>query len=178
MSAARATSDRYAQDTAALGMVIFMASWAMLFASLFFAYGIIRLRTPAWPPPDLPRIPLGIPSLATLALAASSVLLERGRRGVRTRTSLTGAWLGGALFLALACIVWRVLWQGGLRPDTGTYASVFYGLTVFHALHVAVGLAGVAWTAIRRSAALRLWTMYWHMVGAIWGVTFLLVYVI
>ena len=49
--------------TAYLGMVIFLGSWAMMFGSLFFAYGMVRARSDAWPPPDLPELPLGLPGL-------------------------------------------------------------------------------------------------------------------
>ncbi len=170
------TADTSAEKTAVLGMVIFIASWAMLFAGLFFAYGAIRVRALAWPPADLPQLPLLLPSLATAALALSSWLLERARR---TGNGVPWAALAGALFLGLQVVVWRDLHAAGLRPDTGTYASVFFGLTVFHGLHVAVGLVALGWLALRRtSLSLRIWTLYWHMVGVIWGVMFFLLYLI
>jgi heme/copper-type cytochrome/quinol oxidase subunit 3 len=58
---------------------------------------------------------------------------------------------------------------------------VFFGLTTFHALHVLVGLGALLWIAARRRAralSLRLWALYWHMVGALWAVMFLTVYVL
>lgn len=179
------------ERTALLGMTLFIASWAMLFAGLFFAYGAIRLRTPAWPPFDLPRIPLGIPTIATLFLLGSSGLLELTLTRIRRQApglmwpAIAGAALCAAAFLGLQFQVWRDLYLQGLRPSTGTYASVFYGLTVFHALHVAVGICALTYlalaTAFSREArsyylSLRLWTIYWHMVGIIWGVMFILVY--
>src|SRR5688572_24420642 len=106
-----------------MGMAIFVASWAMLFAALFFAYGLSRIRAPSWPPADLPPLPLALPALATLALAASSADLQRAR--VRTGAVL------GVIFLILQVVVWRQMVLGGLRPQTGTYASFFFTLTVF-----------------------------------------------
>ncbi len=143
----------YQERTAVLGITIFVASWTMLFAALFFAYGLVRLRTPDWPPTDLPRIPLLLPAFATLALGLSSAMLERASRRFRMgRTAgekgILLALLLGAVFLGLQILVWRDLWLGGLRPSSGTYASVFFGLTVFHALHVVVGLGALAWLAI------------------------------
>lgn len=168
----------FQERTALLGMIIFIASWAMLFAGLFFAYGVIRLRTPAWPPSDLPQVPLLLPAVATVLLALSSAALERARRGPGARPVALAALLG-LVFLGLQIVVWRDLWLGGLRPQSGTYASAFYGLTVFHALHVAVGLLALGWLLVRRTAtAVRLWTLYWHMVGVIWGVMFVLVYLL
>jgi heme/copper-type cytochrome/quinol oxidase subunit 3 len=43
-----------------------------------------------------------------------------------------------------------------------------------------VGLGAFAWLAVRRTARampLRLWALYWHMVGVIWAVMFVTVYV-
>jgi heme/copper-type cytochrome/quinol oxidase subunit 3 len=178
--------------TAFLGMVLFLGSWAMLFASLFFAYGVVRANAHAWPPADLPRLPLGLPGFATLVLAGSSFLYENAQarlRGGRSGVSaaIAGAIFLGAVFLGAQSVVWRELWAAGLRPDTGTYASVFFGFTVFHALHVLVGLGALAWLAFRGargtySAAhhlpVRLWGLYWHMVGIIWGLMFVTVYVV
>ena len=61
------------ETTAYLGMVVFLGSWAMMFAALFFAYGFVRSRSAAWPPPDVPELPWGAPAINTLVLAGSSV---------------------------------------------------------------------------------------------------------
>jgi heme/copper-type cytochrome/quinol oxidase subunit 3 len=185
-SATASPAARHRERTALLGMTLFIASWAMLFAALFFAYGLSRVRSLAWPPADLPRLPLGLPALATVALALSSACLQRAQAAARrgaglVRPGILASALLGAGFLALQLVVWRALWAAGLRPETGTYASVFYGLTVFHALHVAVGLCALAVLAApgaRAATALRLWTIYWHTVGVLWGLMFLLVYVV
>jgi heme/copper-type cytochrome/quinol oxidase subunit 3 len=162
---------RHQERTALMGMAIFVASWAMLFAALFFAYALSRLRAIVWPPGDLPRLPLLLPGLASLALAASSAALH-----VR-RVALAAAL--GAGFLVVQTIVWRQMLLAGLRPQAGAYASYFFALTVFHALHVLVGLVALGWLVLRpRALPLRLWTIYWHMVGVIWTVMFLLVYVL
>lgn len=178
--------------TAFLGMVIFMASWAMLFAGLFFAYGVVRSGAHPWPPTDMPDLPLGLPATATLALALSSY----GLHGALARARATGEGVArlvgaaaalGAIFLFLQARVWGSLWHLGLTPDAGPYASVFYGLTVFHALHVALGVLALGWLTVRAARRrytplahipLRLWTLYWHMVGVVWGLMYLLVYVL
>jgi heme/copper-type cytochrome/quinol oxidase subunit 3 len=172
---------RHRETTAVLGMSVFVASWAMLFAALFFAYGVTRARALAWPPADLPRLPLALPALATVAIAAASAALSRAQRR-RGEASVVGPLLlaatGGTVFLAIQLLVWRALWTAGLRPETGTYASVFYGLTTFHALHVLVGLIGLGSLLLwpRRPIALRLWTIYFHMVGLLWLLLFVGVY--
>lgn len=181
------------QATAWLGMVVFLGSWAMMFAGLFFSYGLVRLRSPAWPPPDQPSLPLLLPgvNVAVVLLSGGALVLAlrwlRGERARPAAAALAAATLLGAAFLALQSAVWIALWDAGLRPDGGPYPSVFYALTVFHALHVAVGLAALAWLSVRALAgglrprhrqALRLWALYWHFVGAVWVAMYFAVYVL
>src|SRR6516162_7495064 len=75
------------ETTAYLGMIVFLGSWAMMFAALFFAYGFVRTRSTAWPPPDLPELPWGLPSINTLLLGASSVAIQYGLRSIRSGSS-------------------------------------------------------------------------------------------
>jgi cytochrome c oxidase subunit 3 len=175
--------------TARVGMVVFLGSWLMLFAGLLFTYGLVRSRAPVWPPLDQPRLPLLLPGINTLAIAASSAALVAAQRALRAgRQRSSGARLAlaallGTLFLALQLVVWVALWRAGLLPSGGPYPSVFYGLTVLHALHVAVGLVALGLLAARalagraRRLAVDLWSMYWHAVGAVWVVLFASVYV-
>src|SRR5258708_31475751 len=179
--------------TAYLGMVVFLASWAMMFGSLFFAYGMVRSRALVWPPPDLPQLPLVVPAINTAILAASSAVLHLSLGAVRAgKSSLLGPGLGvtaalGSGFLALQLMTWRRLFEEGLTPQDGPYPSVFYALTCFHALHVLVGIGALAWLcrsafAGKYSAArflpVRLWAMYWHFVGVVWGAMYVAVYLV
>lgn len=178
---------------AVLGMTIFIASWAMLFAALFFAYGLLRIRSTTWPPASLPAIPWGLPAIATLALTLSSVGLEAALRRLRAGATtaiaprIGAATVLGLVFLGLQILLWNQLWHSGLRPDSGPYGSVFFGLTVFHAVHVAVGLVALAYLTIAsargaysatQNVPVRLWTLYWHMVGVIWLVMYLLLVIL
>src|SRR4051794_3907060 len=95
--------------TSSLGMIIFLASWAMMFCALFFAYAFMRARQPVWPPPDTPPLPIALPALNTVVLLASSYTFTRGlaQLGRGNRTALT-RWVAltlvlGAAFLGLQC---------------------------------------------------------------------------
>src|SRR5258707_1077465 len=81
-----------AEWTAYLGMVIFLASWAMMFGSLFFAYGMVRARSVAWPPPDLPEMPVGVGAVNTVVLAMSSTILQLTVRNLRLARLRFVAW--------------------------------------------------------------------------------------
>src|SRR5438067_7821759 len=71
--------------TASIGMIVFLASWAMMFAALFFAYAFVRSRfaSQGWPPPGLPRLPVAMPGLNTVVLLASSAALQYSVFAVR-----------------------------------------------------------------------------------------------
>ncbi len=186
-------SERMRQDvTSWIGMVVFLAAWAMTFAALFFVYGAMRVRSPMWPPSGIAMLPLGLPGLNTLVVLLSSAVLHRAVVRVREgRPIRLPAWVGatmglGLLFLALQIVVWRSMAEQGLLPQTGGYGAVFWTLTLFHALHVVAGLGVLAWVlgqALRgevttaKHAALRHAAMFWHFVGTIWVLLFVLVYV-
>lgn len=184
-----AAPDGRAERTALLGMTLFLGSWAMLFAALFFGYAMVRLRAPQWPPTDLPHLPWRTPLLATAALMGSGLLVRRARAPGRSTKGMGGALVaaavGGATFLVAQAWVWRGVYGRGLKPESGAYGAVFYAFTGFHALHVVVGIA--AWIALGGRAllvaqparlGLRLWGLYWDLVAVVWLIMFLTVYVL
>ena len=176
------------EATSLVGMVVFLGSWAMMFATLFFAYGYVRARALEWPPDDLPRLPLFLPGVNTAVIFFSSLAMQYGltsvRRGqiARLFPSVMLAVALGSLFLVLQTVLWLGLYQDGLRPSSGgNYGAVFYGFTWFHAIHALVGLAGLGSIARRalqgafgpaKFLPVRLWTLYWHFVGIIWALMF------
>jgi cytochrome c oxidase subunit III len=103
------------------------------------------------------------------------------------RPAPRGAPGGGTLFLVLQLAVWVPLWRSGFRIDSGLYGSIFYALTVFHALHVLAGLVallvlvpGARKGRFRsgRQSAVRLSAMFWHFVDGVWVVMFVAVYLL
>ncbi len=178
--------------TSFVGMAMALGSWSMLFASLFFSYAVLRLRAETWPPLGVAPLPKLLPFLNTLVLLASSAVLALGtRRGARPGAlvpALRRTLALGALFLALQLAVWVPLWRAGFRMDnTGAYGSLFYGLTVFHALHVLAGLAALLalvpgaargrWASGAQSRV-RLTAMFWHFVDAVWVLMFVTIYLL
>ena len=181
------------ERTSQLGMIVFLASWAMMFSGIFFAYGMVRLRAPAWPPAGVPPFPLLLPAVNTAILLASSLTLHRGL--TRVLAGKAGAlrwWLLatlalGLVFLALQGLVFWTMWQRGLRLAGGIEGAVIYGLSVFHGLHLLAGLGVVGWLltgalrnaySVKRHGAVRLAAMFWHFVDGIWVVMFVTVYVL
>ena len=153
---------------ASVGMAIFLGATAMLFASLMLAYAILRAQAPAWPPAGAAPLPRGVVVLLganTLVLAAASVALRR-RPGVALAL--------GAGFAALQVVAWRAAASGGVGPASSTYGSVFFALSILHAVHVGGGIAALA-AVIARGGRPRLVTAYWDFLLVVWVIVYLAV---
>lgn len=179
--------------TSALGMIIFLASWAMMFSALFFAYAFVRAREPMWPPAGVPVLPIALPALNTAILIASSFTFSRGLAEVkRGRKKALSGWVVatfvlGAVFLAIQLEVFRSVGEAGLHVSSGMYGSVFYALTTFHALHVVAGLLLLVWVFVQsvrgkysehNNVNVRLCAMFWHFVDVVWLLMFVSIYLL
>lgn len=156
---------RRAGQTSFIGMAVFLGGWTMMFAALLFVWADVRLAAGAWPPDGEPRAPLLYPAIATLLMGASSWTLARGRRAATLML--------GTAFVAVQLVGWAALWRSGVTPSSGRYGSIVYAFCAFHALHVLVGLGGLALAR----ATLRNWRLFWHFVGAVWLVLFVVLFV-
>ena len=185
--------DAEKRKTSYLGMLIFVASWTMMFGVMFFVYGALRISADTWPPLGLPLLPLALPTINTVVLLLSSGTMELGLRDIRHgRATRLAPWLLatallGALFCAIQWIIGADLFEQGLTFDRGAYAAAFYGFAIIHVAHVLVGLLALAYLAVRafmgayttpRHMTVRLWAIYWHFVGVIWVAIYLLIIVL
>ena len=175
-----------------VGMILALVSFSMMFLGLFYAYGLLRIRAVAWPPPGVPEAPIVLPTIITALMLCSSALLEASRKKLAQDDVVAFQRLAmvaitfGFLFLGLQASVWVELWDAGLTLAIGPYASIFYFLTTFHALHVLAGLGILAWMYVAapraahpelRASRAHLSSMFWHFVGVVWLIIFSLVYV-
>ena len=170
-----------------LGMRIFLAALGMLFAASIVGYLFVRLRSQAWPPPGMPRLPHGL-WLATAVIVACSGTVAQARRAIRRgETTRATRWLQatlalGAVFLVVQAVNWWGLVTARMTATTkNLYAFTFYMLTGLHAAHV---LGGMALLFVVESRARRgrygsghhdgitYAAMYWHFLDAVWLVLF------
>lgn len=178
-------------SNARIAIVMVLVAETMFFAGLIGAYLVFRFGSVVWPPPNLPRLPLGVTWANTVVLAASGLVMLSALRAVQAgaqkrlqnRSLLT--LLLGLLFVTVQGSEWVRLIQHGLTLETGTYGATFYTLIGAHALHVwaAVLWLGVIWVGARRErftadqhTAVELCTVYWCFVCVLWFVLFALVY--
>jgi cytochrome c oxidase subunit III len=174
-----------------IGMLVSLASIAMLFTSLSSAY-IVRSGTiNDWIPIAVPRVMFGSTALILLA----SVSIEIARRKLKqdlhasyTRyLSLTV--LLGLGFLVSQLIAWRQLSHQGIYISTHPHSSFFYLLTGTHGVHVIGGLLLLSFLWLRsrsysaepaviarRQGMADAVSIYWHFMFALWIYLFLLLF--
>ena len=171
-----------------IGMLVSLASIAMLFTSLSSAY-IVRSGTMNdWFQIPVPRVLYGSTALILLA----SVSIEIARRKLKNNSAasysryLSLTVLLGLGFLASQLFAWRQLAKQGIYISSHPHSSFFYLLTGAHAVHVAGGLLGLGflWLRSRRQAVdparrqgmADAVSIYWHFMFALWIYLFLLLF--
>lgn len=167
-----------------------MMAVGMTFAGLVGAYLMISTnRDVEWKPFDLPfQI-----WISTAIILASSVTYSLAKRGVDQGSFLDARkWLVvttvlGALFISSQLVLWLELVNRGYYLSGNPYGGFFYILTAAHAVHVAGGVVALgsivlnSWYPARNDAELtrrrqlaRSVGWYWHFMGALWVVLFLM----
>jgi cytochrome c oxidase subunit 3 len=179
MSTAEIAADERAvrgTSSPVLGMVLFVASEAMFFAAFFAIYAMSYSSRPSWPPKGITVPELGLSSVMTGLIVASSLFIQLGvraiRKGERRRLTL---WVAstlvlGTMFVALTLVGYSQLDFG---IHAGIYASLFYIMTGVALAHVAGGVVFLGLVLVR-SATGRLTmvrhepaeaaAIYWHFV--------------
>jgi len=167
----------------AVGVAIWLASEVMFFGGLFAAYFTVKAANDEWPPAG---VDLNTPraGLFTLVLVASSFTLHRAERAshaeARNWTLLTLAL--GIVFLGNQALEWST---NDFSVSTDAFGTLYYALTGFHGLHVAIGLVLLAVLGLRpegvtgsvpglRAAT----TWYWHFVDVVWVLLFSTIFLI
>jgi cytochrome c oxidase subunit 3 len=173
-----------------LGMVVFVASEAMFFATFFGAYFTIYSVNPVWPPAGFPRLRPELATVLTVLLASSSVTLQIGVRAIRRdRTRAMLVWLGltillGAGFLGLQLYDYSLL---GFGVRDGIFGSLFYVMTGLHMAHVFGGVVFLALVLVQglggqlthaHHDSMEAGSIYWHFVDVVWICLFTTFYVV
>jgi cytochrome c oxidase subunit III len=177
------------------GLLLFIASEAILFAALFANYFYNRAYSQGWPPAGdaherVPAVPLAL--ILTVVLLTSGLTCHNAVSAIR-RGSQVGmlGWLSatialGVLFLAGQGYEYASLFQEGLTPTSGLYGTTFFALTGMHGAHVIAGVLLLTAMYIRGLAGhfsprhhfgLEGATLYWHFVDIVWVALYLAVYI-
>lgn len=162
----------------------------MTFGGLIGAYVVIATNNVAeWQPFNLP-VPVFI---STVLIIVSSFVYDLGKRAInrndekRTRQFLIATTALGAAFISSQILAWLALVNKGLYMHGNPYAGFFYILTGIHAVHVLGGIVALGAILLRswnyteygpeleyRRNLARSVGWYWHFMGILWLVLFLL----
>ncbi len=132
---------KQALENKRLGVLLFQISWIMAFVALIVVNWQLRFQYESWPPPGVAQMGLLLPSLATVALLASTFVMRAALRRVQADDTpgFMRWWLValamGVFFVGIMVAEWiRV------PGDGTTYRTVFRMMTAFHTVHaVAIG---------------------------------------
>ena len=132
-------------------------------------------------------------AINTVVLITSSYFVVRAVAAIREGLSRQCAnWLGaaialGGVFLVIKVFEFHAKFSAGISLSTNTFYMFYLSLTIFHFMHVILGmviLAAVMLKARRggytaeQHTGVETGASYWHMVDLLWIILFPLVYVI
>lgn len=176
-----------------------LAIWFIIFAELltfgifFLSYGFTRAHNVALFDASQQLLDRRTGAINTVLLITSSYFVVRAVASVKADDSRAAArWLFAAMGLGAGFILLKLNefahgYAAGITLSTNTFYMFYLSLTVFHFLHVVVGMlvlgiiAQKAWTGGYSAAehtGVETGATYWHMVDMVWIVLFPLVYVI
>jgi cytochrome c oxidase subunit III len=188
-----ATSQQHEEhhpDLRVWGLLTFLFSESLMFGGFFATYLFFRGTTQVWPPEGT-EVELYLPTINTIILLASSLVIHFGDVAIK-RNNVWGMRIAylitaimGAVFLVGQVYEYMNL---GYGLTTNVFSNCFYIMTGFHGLHVFVGLLlilGVVWRSRRpghysatKHTGIEMAEIYWHFVDIIWIVLFTLVYIL
>lgn len=178
-------------DAQLLGMLLFIVSEAMLFGAFFTAYFFVRVvgDTVPWPP-DPFEFPKAVAGMNTVILIVSSGTIHYALTSVKNgnRRGLQ-AGLVATLLLGTTFLITQIneYVKAGFSIHDGAFASVFYGLTGLHGLHVFVGLTLLTIMAVRAfrghfspesHMGVECAGIYWHFVDVMWIIVYTTLYLL
>ncbi len=180
------------------GMIIFLASEAMLFAGLIGAYIVLRWMAPEWPmegkysymfhwPMSLINVLMLVNTAiligSSFAFHFAEVAIKSGRNPAKW---LLLTIVMGTIFLCGQAYEWYYLIvDKGVVFQDGVYGATFFALTGFHGAHVIIGVLLLIWTLFgvlggKFTKDKHLFFdnagLYWHFVDIVWVGLFALLY--
>jgi cytochrome c oxidase subunit 3 len=175
---------------AQLAVLVGLVSLTFFFGALIVAFGLGVEQQKTWQRFTFPSLLW----LGTMLLLLSSWTLEAGRRSLRHalvtmyRGRLAATIALALMFLCIQTVSAADLLRQGVASSGNPHGSAFYAFMSIHGAHL---LGGICWLLVLRSRSKRLFTgtetdlrthrravgaaaIYWHFMGALWLVLFLL----
>ncbi len=175
----------------AIWFFIFME--LLVFAIAFISYSVMRVKNLEMFNQYQLTLNTELGAINTILLITSSYFVIRAIHAIKLddRQScvkwLYAALVGGAGFLILKSFEYYDKFSHGIDLSTNTFYFFYLSLTMFHFLHVILGMIILLFIAIKTQRGgysakdhigIESGASYWHMVDLVWIVLFPLVYII
>jgi cytochrome c oxidase subunit III len=193
------------QESATLGMWIFLVTEIMFFGGLFMAYLLYRVWYPAaWAEGSL-ELDVRLGGLNTAVLIGSSLTMALAVRAAQTGfPRATVNWLLATIGLGTVFLVVKAfeyahkfethhvpgpnfVFEGPHAKQVEIFLSLYFAMTGLHALHMIIGvglMSVITWMAYKRRfspdwyAPVEMSGLYWHFVDIVWIFLFPLLYLV
>jgi cytochrome c oxidase subunit III len=198
-------------DTSKIGMWLFLATEVLLFGGLFVGFGMMQARFPEQFKEAHEHLQRPLGALNTVVLLFSSWTMVMGVLSARTNQRkklviyLMLTIFCACIFLGVKYFEYSHKFEEGLLPGHfythhgdripvkdgangyATFFSFYFMMTGLHGIHIVVGIALLAWIAVRGNRGefnssyytpVDLVGLYWHLVDLIWIYLFPLYYLI
>jgi cytochrome c oxidase subunit 3 len=193
------------QETATLGMWLFLVTEIMFFGGLFLAYLLYRVWYPeAWAEGST-ELDIVLGGLNTVVLIGSSLTMALAVRSAQVGAPRpTVRWLLMTMALGTVFLVVKgfeyahkfhehhvpgpdFTFEGPHARQVEIFLSLYFAMTGLHALHMVIGLgllSVIAWMAYRRRftpewySPVEMSGLYWHFVDIVWIFLFPLLYLV
>ena len=175
-----------------LGFWIYLMSDALIFATLFATFGVLRQNYAGGPAPkdifDLSLVALNTAFLLISSITFGFSMLAMDQKKVRaTQAWLVVTALFGASFVAIELYEFGHLIAEGATPQRSAFLSAFFTLVGTHGLHVTFGLVWITVMLVQvgqrgltgeNQRRLMCLSLFWHFLDVIWIGVFTFVYLL
>ncbi|MDO7840749.1 cytochrome o ubiquinol oxidase subunit III [Sphingomonas immobilis] len=181
-----------ADGATALGFWIYLMSDALIFATLFAAYGVLGTSYAGGPAPrqifELPLVALNTTFLLLSSITFGMAAIDSHAGKVRsTQVWLVITALFGIAFVGVELHEFAGLIAEGATPQRSAFLSAFFTLVGTHGLHVSFGLVWIAVMLVQigqrglipaNKRRLMCLGMFWHLLDVVWIGVFTFVYLL
>jgi len=166
-------------------MWVLILTEVVTFGLLFMTFAVAGAVQPAVFAAGRAQLDPMLGGVNTLVLITSGWLaalaVENRVAGCRkaARLLLAGAAALGCVFIFVKIAEYAAKAEAGIGLETDTFFTLYYLLTGFHLLHVALGVIIIAAVALYDSLEnVKTGTSFWHTVDLLWVVMYPLVYLV
>lgn len=177
-----------------LALWIFIFMELLVFGVAFIGYAVVRVQNEEMFNQFQLTLNTELGAANTIILITSSYFVIRAIHAIRNDNDhrACSLWLYyaigcGGLFLLLKSVEYYEKFSAGISLSTNTFYMFYLGLTLFHFLHVILGMIILLAVAIKAQRGkysssdhigVESGASYWHMVDLVWIILFPLVYII